>query len=332
MSYIDADFDEKFGHLQNTLHSAIEKLLTAARQKKVLDPPYGRPATPTPFISDEEARKVTLKDDDDAPVFKYDYGFNPLLFLASLLHQAHPTTIAAHHQSRSDAFTYLTHRAAHAMTTIDTAASLKETAQRLASGIIYVTTTPIDAATVMVFVQAVKEGFVNIEYSPEADFTTPVSIVVPTGTSYAASATLTTLPPATYIHLRATLSATEEIVPNEETNYSISGFWTLPASANPSSVDIYAYSTHFPRPPISKTLIDGDSPVPSINVVVGDIFTPTYPDTPTNHKRGITKLLLHSPFYKQLNSLLLAWHDSRNSSRTALQGEEVIYKQYRYIV
>lgn len=130
------DFEDKIELLNSTLHDSIERLLQEAKKKGVLLPPFGRPPTPTPFVDEDEeivqdldaTTEDTRNEDDvdDVTNFKYQYGFNPLEFLADLLHLAHPQSVAKRRQQRSLAQQRLCSRAKHAHTLLSTAEGLKE--------------------------------------------------------------------------------------------------------------------------------------------------------------------------------------------------------------
>lgn len=131
------DFEEKVTFLNTTLRDSIERLLVEASNKEAILAPYGRPPTPTPFVDEDE--EITQGDDasndeddlDDATNFKYEYGFNPLVFLADYLHRAHPDSIASRQQQQSEAKARLRARVQHARNQLSTGDNLKIRAEQL---------------------------------------------------------------------------------------------------------------------------------------------------------------------------------------------------------
>jgi hypothetical protein len=128
------DFEEKVDFLNSTLLASLGRLLEEARSKDVILPPYGRPPTPTPFCDDNEELDDLNDEDastDDSANFKYQYGFNPLLFLGDFLHRAHPTSISLKKRKQSEAMSRLKRRADHAKHQQKTAHELKVRALQL---------------------------------------------------------------------------------------------------------------------------------------------------------------------------------------------------------
>lgn len=132
------DFDEKVSFLNSTLRDSIERLLVEASNKDAILAPYGRPPTPTPFVDEDE--EITQDNDDtgkdeedmdDATNFKYEYGFNPLVFLADILHRAHPDSIASRQKQQADARARLCARVQHARNLLSTGDNLKVRAEQL---------------------------------------------------------------------------------------------------------------------------------------------------------------------------------------------------------
>lgn len=130
------DFEEKISFLNTTLRDSIERLLQEAKNKNAVLPPFGRPPTPTPFIDDDE--EISPEPDsadedtrDDPSNFKYEYGFNPLIFLADFIHRAHPKSIALRKEHQANARARLKFRAAHAKKQLDTGAALVKRAAQL---------------------------------------------------------------------------------------------------------------------------------------------------------------------------------------------------------
>ena len=134
------EFEEKVNFLNLTLRDSIERLLVEVKSKGALLPPYGRPSTPTPFVDEDDAivQDLDLDDedtrndaDDAAASFQYEYGFNPLTFLAEFIHRAHPDSIAERRRRQANARQRLCFRATHARNQLDTAADLGRRSEQL---------------------------------------------------------------------------------------------------------------------------------------------------------------------------------------------------------
>ena len=89
-------FEDKKILLHGLLKRAIDGLLTEVRKQNILTAPYGRPEQPTPLLSLEQFLKtgglsepLNMDDGDnngtDEPIFSYEYGFDPLIYLADYL-------------------------------------------------------------------------------------------------------------------------------------------------------------------------------------------------------------------------------------------------------
>ena len=77
---------EKASLLEGILERGIEKLLEEVKAKKYLQEPYGRKPEPTPLMSEEQFLIDNCLEDvpeNDEPQFNFEYGFNPLKFLAN---------------------------------------------------------------------------------------------------------------------------------------------------------------------------------------------------------------------------------------------------------
>ena len=92
-------FEGKKALSESFLRRAIQGLLIESRERKVLRAPFGRPIQPSPLLNLseflncgglEEPSDGSVNDD---PVFSYDYGFDPLQYLADYLKFLHPSNI-----------------------------------------------------------------------------------------------------------------------------------------------------------------------------------------------------------------------------------------------
>lgn len=130
------------------IDAGFRAVLAEASKRGVLDPPYGRTPMPDskkiieddPFTlgdggqgNEKEEDEVFVaastgmesssaggigddsNDDDDEDKlleYKFDYGFNPLIFLGEFLHRNNPATIRARKEQRSADLEYIRQRAA----------------------------------------------------------------------------------------------------------------------------------------------------------------------------------------------------------------------------
>jgi hypothetical protein len=171
MEALPDKFEDRVSVLYAELENGIEKLLTAAKKRSVLQAPYGRPPPFSPYISEADPSKFTTVTGDQE--FSYDYGFNPLLFLSDLLEKAHPESVVARKQERLLLSAELSRRAKFAIRQNATAEFLKEEAKELLSGIVSGPfTVPISPNSIVVVLKALKSGTVTVQVSRSADFST----------------------------------------------------------------------------------------------------------------------------------------------------------------
>ena len=140
-------FEEKTTLLHGLLKRAMDGLLTEVRKQNILTSPYGRPEQPTPLLSLEQFLKtgglsepLNMDDNDngtDEPIFSYEYGFDPLIYLADYLKFLHPENIKSMRDVRGQAIDFLRFRAAHAQVQMDGLRDLQELTRRLQSGILW---------------------------------------------------------------------------------------------------------------------------------------------------------------------------------------------------
>ena len=88
--------------LDDLIHGALEALLIEAKERGIDKPPYGRGPLHLPYDDytrddgseeDEDDEDYDEDDDEDfeqAPPFKYEYGFNALSFVADYLRAHNP--------------------------------------------------------------------------------------------------------------------------------------------------------------------------------------------------------------------------------------------------
>jgi hypothetical protein len=136
-------FDEKKTLMETLLKRALKSLLDAARTQDILTVPYGRPEQPTPLLSLETFLKhgglaePTDGSVNDDPVFLYEYGFDPLHYVAEYLKFLHPDSIQRMRGVRADAIDFLRLRAGHAQTQLDCMDALQQLTRRLRSGVLW---------------------------------------------------------------------------------------------------------------------------------------------------------------------------------------------------
>jgi hypothetical protein len=140
---LPATFHERKLLSESLLKRALKGLLIEIIERKILQPPYGRPDQPNPLVklSDflESGGLIESKDDaiNDAPRFSYDYGFDPLQYLADYLRVLHPHNIRNIKDEHISAANRLTSQTNHARKVLTNFNDLKCLAKRLRSGILW---------------------------------------------------------------------------------------------------------------------------------------------------------------------------------------------------
>lgn len=156
------------------LNAGFRAILEEAHNRRVLDPPYGRTAMPDPSkitqrdpildtdIADDdsaagttdlfvvpEGRSPGLVADDDHALadesdedsklleYKFDYGFNPLIFLGEFLRRNSPGAIRARNAKRDAIQGYLQQRAAKCLEREDDLLELRKLVSLRRSGIVH---------------------------------------------------------------------------------------------------------------------------------------------------------------------------------------------------
>ena len=95
-SIIDAEADPEMAEVHGLLRDAFEALIKEAASRDALEAPYGRNPYPDPYADYLKWAEEEVDDDDDQsfnfnPEFHYDYGFNPLRFIANYLQEHDPS-------------------------------------------------------------------------------------------------------------------------------------------------------------------------------------------------------------------------------------------------
>ena len=140
---LPATFHERKLVLESLLKRALKGLLIEIIERKILQPPYGRPDQPNPLVKLSEFLEsgglIESKDNaiNDFPLFSYDYGFDPLQYLADYLRVLHPQNIRNFKDERISAANRLTSQANHARKVLTNFNDLKYLAKRLRSGILW---------------------------------------------------------------------------------------------------------------------------------------------------------------------------------------------------
>jgi hypothetical protein len=138
--------------LGSLIDRALQALLTEAEKHGVLKPPYGRAPMPEPSsilkpldIDDDEPEPVPGddglaeddEDDSDLLNYKYEYGFNPLVFIGEWLQANDPVMLEQRKQQELEAATTAA-AALKAQVLRDTAfAELQVLVQERRSGVLF---------------------------------------------------------------------------------------------------------------------------------------------------------------------------------------------------
>jgi hypothetical protein len=176
-------FEEKKALSESFLKRALEGLLVEGRARNVLTAPYGRPIQPTPlvdltkFLKDGGLDEPTDGSINDDPVFIYDYGFDPLQYLADYLRFLHPRNIRDMKDERVAAVERLQFRAAHSKKIQNNFEQLSSITEQIRSGILWgpfttPATSPSSSLTAVICAcGAVRDGDLIIEISKDSNFT-----------------------------------------------------------------------------------------------------------------------------------------------------------------
>ena len=158
--------------LEKIVRDGIQKLLAEAKEKGHEEYPYGRLPNPTPLITEEEFLAAGgIECDDDEPEFKFDYGFDPLKYLADYIMWAHPDTVEERKQQKLNAAQYLNYRANYAKHQLTVARELVYMAQDQASGILWGPfSTPLSCSSVLCISKPLKLGSVVFQLCESANF------------------------------------------------------------------------------------------------------------------------------------------------------------------
>lgn len=169
---VDSDYDRKLLLLNKILQDGITKLLFEAKTKNYLDPPYGRLPNPTPLITEDQfIQGGGIHCDDSPPEFNFEYGFDPLKYIADFIMWSHPETIENRRLEKVKAATYLQKRAEHAKKQLFTAQSLLHLAAQQRSGILWGPfTSPLSNTSILCICRPIKIGKVIIQISMDKSF------------------------------------------------------------------------------------------------------------------------------------------------------------------
>lgn len=254
--YMSDPIPPQMPSLEDILERGLQKLLGEVRRRNITQPPYGRPPTPSPLLSEEAFVSLGSSgaddgdDSSDDPVFRFDYGFNPLKFLADYVLWSHPSSFAAREVERERAAERLRFRAQHAIKQLVVSESLRLIAKQQGSGILWgPLTSPAPAGPVTAVLQALRDGWIVLQVSTDASFgDVACTVTIKTACTAAAPTKLTVpdLAPGTRYFVRCCLedetavaaSATEDdsseplllrFVGLDMERYQECSFWTLPS-------------------------------------------------------------------------------------------------------
>lgn len=167
---------------ESFIKRALWGLLIESSDRKILQAPYGRPTQPTPLINLSDFLKNGGLDESDAtetndePEFCYDYGFDPLQYIADYLKNLHPNNIRRLKEERIAIVNRLTLRANHARKVIHNFRDLICLTKRLRSGILWGPLTSAfqhrasSSSTIMCACRVVKKGNLIVELSKDSNF------------------------------------------------------------------------------------------------------------------------------------------------------------------
>jgi len=181
---VDYEYEQKLALLDSILKEGLSKLLLEAKEKNFLEPPYGRMPYPTPLISEEAfIQQGGIHCNDEDPEFNFEYGFDPLKFLADFIMWSHPDTIENRRLRKIDASLYLQKRAQHSRLQLFTAQCLCGIVKNQRSGILWGPfVSPISVSSVICICKPFKMGKVVVQLSYSHSFdeilhTTEVKVV-----------------------------------------------------------------------------------------------------------------------------------------------------------
>ena len=171
---LPADFAASAGLLDSIVAKGLEKLLAEAKMKNYLEAPFGRKEAPTPLLSEEDFLTrgcLNNAPEEDEPVFKFEYGFNPLKFLAEYVRWSHPDSVKERRMERTRCVERLQFLAGHAKRQLTTSSGLRTLALAQGSGALWGPVTSVLSATsVLCVVQALRPGTLLVEVGADASF------------------------------------------------------------------------------------------------------------------------------------------------------------------
>ena len=140
---LPATFHERKLLSESFLKRALNGLLIEIIERKILKPPYGRPDQPNPlvklgdFLESGGLIESNRDTNNDDPPFSYDYGFDPLQYIADYMRFLHPNNIRKIKDEHRSAANQLASQANHARKVLLNFDQLKYLATRLRSGVIW---------------------------------------------------------------------------------------------------------------------------------------------------------------------------------------------------
>ena len=168
-------FAEKAELLDEIVAKGLEKLLALAKTKNYMVMPFGRKEDPTPLLSEEDFLRQDILQfpaEEDNPVFKFEYGFNPLKFLADYVLWSHPDSVKERQNERLRCVQRLQFLAAHANHQLQTSTDLRTTAMTQGSGIMWgPVISPLSSTSALCALQALCSGNVVAQVATDNAFT-----------------------------------------------------------------------------------------------------------------------------------------------------------------
>ena len=143
-----------------------------ARKNNILQSPYGRAALPTPLITEEEfVQSEGWNASSFEDVFNFQYGFNPVRFMADYIKWAHPNSANERYLLKQQAFESLKAIGKHALHRDVIQNELSLLSVQLQSGILWGPfNSPISCSSVLFICQPMFPGLVHLELSLDTKF------------------------------------------------------------------------------------------------------------------------------------------------------------------
>lgn len=351
--------------LEETLCKGLLRLLDEARLLKITRQPFGRIAEPNPLISEESFLQTRehVSDLTGEPVFRFEYGFNPLAFLGKYLKWSHPASIAARKDAKFRAATRLRKRAQHALKQLETTSALGDLARTQASGVVWGPFVgPLQSSSVIIVAQGLYSGTLVFQLATDCEFVSIVQTLreraevhIPSkvtvdnlisGTKYFVRCCLE----QGSVGLQTTEGTSNAFTGPEMGRFQCSSFFTIPSNkmetTDDSGVEAAYEGINITIVPanllqnkdftfdLDYNLTDSSSEF-TLTGFVGDVFSGISEESSElDYSSHAWKIFSQSNLMKSRQSLarkslfVIGWNDGRFGSEVDVKSEEVTYKQY----